>query len=310
MNLKYAVIGVGGLGGYYGGRLAKNAKDVHFLFHSDYEIVKEKGLKVDSVKGNFYLPKVNAYKNISDIGKVDVVLICLKTTNNYLLKEMLPPLLHERTLILLMQNGLGNEEKVSSDFPQIPVAGALAYTCSSKIGPGHISHTDLGSVTIAPYVNCQTEVLEQVVQDFVESDVDATISQNLLEIRWRKLIWNIPFNGMSVVLNTTTNNLVNNSSSEKLCYDLMLEVIHAANACGVYPPLSEHLSDEMMELTRNMEPYAPSMKLDYDFNRQMEIEYLYTHPLQEALKHGCHMKKTEMLEEQLKFLSSGIKNKQ
>ena len=304
--MKYAVIGTGGLGGYFGGKLAQHNKDVHFLFHSDYEFVKKNGLKIDSVKGNFVLHPINAYKNTKDIGTVDVVLVCLKTSNNILLKELLPPLLHKNTLILLMQNGLGNEEEVAQYFPENPIAGALAFICTSKVGPGHISHVDLCRLLMAPYVDCDRDVLQQVEQDFSESDVEIAMYADLAGIRWQKLIWNIPFNGMCVVLNTTTDRLMGNSATEKLCYDLMIEVIQAANACGIQQPLSETLADDMLELTRNMTPYAPSMKLDYDFRRPMEIQHMYSNPVKEALKNGYHMKKVEMLEQQLWFIENSL----
>jgi 2-dehydropantoate 2-reductase len=109
MKLTYGIIGTGALGGYYGGRLALAENDVHFLFHSDYEQVKRNGLQVDSVKGNFHLTTINAYNSSNQMPKCDVVLVCLKTNNNNLLKDLLPPLLHANTVVVLLQNGLGIE---------------------------------------------------------------------------------------------------------------------------------------------------------------------------------------------------------
>ena len=80
----------------------------------------------------------------------------------------------------------------------------------------------------------------------------------------------------------------------------MLEVIHGANACGV--PLKESLAGQMIDMTIKMKPYAPSMKLDFDFRRPMEVEYIYTKPIQTALNAGFAMHKVSMLEKQLRFI--------
>ncbi|WP_291102929.1 MULTISPECIES: 2-dehydropantoate 2-reductase N-terminal domain-containing protein [unclassified Dysgonomonas] len=117
MSLKYAVIGTGAIGGYYGGSLAHSGNEVHFLLHSDYDYVKKHGLKVDSINGNFHLSDVPAYSNTKDMPACDVVLVALKSTNNNLLEELLPPLLHQDTIVILIQNGLGLEADLQETFP-------------------------------------------------------------------------------------------------------------------------------------------------------------------------------------------------
>ena len=149
--MTYGIIGVGGVGGYYGGNLARIGKDVHFLFHSDYEYVKANGLKIDSCDGNFVLPEVNAYGSPDDMPKCDVVLVALKTVNEQLLKTLLPPLTDERTLVVLIQNGVGVEEDVQKMFPNLQLAAGLAFICSAKAGPGHINHQCYGSINIGNY---------------------------------------------------------------------------------------------------------------------------------------------------------------
>ena len=306
MNLKYGVIGTGALGGYYGGQLAKSGKDVHFLFNSDYQHVIESGLRVDSIKGDFHLKNINAYNSVDDMPTCDVVLVCLKTTNNNLLKELLPPVLHEKSVVILIQNGLGNEEDLEQQISDIEIAGSLAFICSAKVGPGHISHTDLGRLVIAPYNTKQTELLEKVGSDFQGSGVPCQLTDDLKLARWQKLVWNIAYNGLAVVLNTRTDKIMKNQSTRQLAFDLMLEVVKGANQCGV--PLKEEFAHKMMDVTDGMDPYAPSMKLDFDNKRPLEIEYIYTNPIQAAAKAGYEMKKTSMLEQQLQFIQEEIMN--
>ena len=114
--MKYAIIGTGAGGGYYGGRLANAGHDVHFLLHSDYEYVRENGFHVESCNGSFHLPRPNVYRSVHDMPQADVVIVALKTTRNALLAELLPPLLHPQTLVLLIQNGIGLEPDVQKMF--------------------------------------------------------------------------------------------------------------------------------------------------------------------------------------------------
>ena len=144
MKLKYAIVGTGALGGFYGGMLARAGHDVHFLLHNDYEYVCRNGLKVDSVLGDFHLKNVNAYKQADQMPKCDVVLVCLKTTNNSILKNLLPPIIHTNTSVILVQNGLKAERELASCFTELSIAGGLAFICSNKIGKGHIAHLDYG----------------------------------------------------------------------------------------------------------------------------------------------------------------------
>lgn len=303
MSLKYAVIGTGAIGGYYGGKLANAGQEVHFLFHSDYEYVKQHGLRVDSVNGNFHLSSVHAYRKTTDMPKCDVVLVGLKSTNNHLLKELLPPLLHKDTLVILIQNGLGLEEDLQKDLPELKIAGGLAFICSNKIAKGHITHLDYGKLNIGSYSSSDSDLINTVVSDFQKAGVDAN-SVELKDARWMKLVWNIPYNGMTVVLNTTTNMLMENRVTERLMHEMMLEVIRAANHTGLTQNIDESYADQMLEMTRHMTPYAPSMKLDYNARRPLEIEYIYSRPIEVAEKAGYDMTRVAMLEKQLKFIQS------
>lgn len=302
MDLRYAVVGTGALGGFYGGKLAEAGKQVDFLFNSDYEQVKQQGLRVDSVSGDFLLKPVAAYNSTSSMPKADVVLVCLKTTNNGLLKSLLQPLLHENSVVILIQNGLGIEDELREMMPDIQIAGGLAFICSNKIGPGHIHHLDLGKLILGSYNLKDKSVLEKVGEDFKQAGVPCQIAEDLYFARWQKLVWNVPFNGLTVVLNSTTDRIMNVDSSRKLAHEMMYEVIDAANACGV--SLKREFADKMIEMTAKMTPYAPSMKLDYDFKRPMEIDAIYSQPLQHAAKKGFKMEKVEVLEKQLRFYNS------
>ena len=305
-TLRYGIIGTGAIGGYFGGMLAKAGKDVHFLFRSDYDFVKEHGLKVDSISGDFCLPEVHAYNNTHSRPKCDVVLVCLKSTGNKTLKHILPPLLHENTVVLMIQNGLGVEEDLQKDFPDLHIAGGLAFICANKTAPGHIAHLDFGKLNVGSYSCPDDSVLQQVCSDLENAGVEAEVLE-LKNARWRKLVWNIPFNGMTVVMNTTTDALIANADMRQLLHRMMIEVIEAGNKSDLVENLiPTEYADEIMHMTEHMTPYSPSMKVDFDSKRQMEIEYLYTRPVEYAASCGYSMASVAVLEKQLKFIQSTI----
>ena len=302
MAIRYGVIGTGALGGFYGGMLAKAGQDVHFMLRSDFEHVRKSGLRVDSDSRNFHLPEVNAYRNTKQMPACDVILVCLKTTSNHLLPELLLPILHSESVVILVQNGLGLEADLSAKFPAVAIAGGLAFICSNKIGPGHIQHLDFGKLIIGSHNVPNIDILKHVIIDFQSAGIHAEFASDLKFARWQKLVWNVPFNGMTVVLNTNTELLMANVNSRQLALEIMLEVIHGANACGV--PMKESLAQQMIDMTLKMKPYATSMKLDFDHRRPMEIEYIYSKPIQTAKKAGFEMRQVSMLEKQLRFIEA------
>jgi len=300
--MTYAVIGTGAIGGYYGAKLVRGGHDVHFLLHNDYAYVAQHGLTVNSCDGSFVLSHVNAYSDTAAMPKVDVVLVALKSTNNHLLRTLLTPLLHPRLVVVMIQNGIGIEPDVEALFPDIQLVAGLAFICSAKTQSGIIDHQCYGQINFGNF-SCRDEVLyQQLLADFNGAGIKAG-TVDYLEARWRKAVWNMPFNGMTVALNTTTDRLLRHPSTRQLIHEQMLEVIHAAHSVGAMG-IEPEFADKMIAMTDAMVPYSPSMKLDFDFHRPMEIDYLYSRPIAEARAAGFEMSRLSMLEAELRFLQA------
>lgn len=296
----YSVIGTGGIGGYYGGRLAQAGHDVHFLLHTDYEHVKEHGLQVDSVNGSFHLERPQVYSNAELMPVSDVVLVCLKTTNNHLLPTLLKQLVDEHTIVILIQNGIGVEEDVQAMLPNVQLVAGLAFICTAKTAPGHINHQCYGQINLGNF-SCRDEVrLAAIAEDFINAGIPAHLVE-YREARWKKAVWNMPFNGMTVALNTQTDLLLKHPATRLLIREQMMEIVRAAKHLGING-VDEEFVEKMINMTDNMTPYSPSMKLDFDYHRPMEIKYIYSRPLEIARAAGMPMPKLEMLEAELCFL--------
>ena len=236
--MRYSVIGTGGIGAYYGARLAAAGHDVEFLFRSDYDHVREHGLVIESCKGDIILPEVKAFRSSSDMQTADVILVCTKTTSNSALPDIIRPIMGPGSLIIMIQNGLGMEEELAKALPAARIAGATAFICSSRISPGRISHTAYGELTVAPLSGGCREQLEAVRAEMEAAGIPCHMAESVPLMRWKKLVWNIPYNGLSVVRDLKTDALTMEPENRILVIAMMEEVIAAAAACGVAIPHS------------------------------------------------------------------------
>ncbi len=298
--MKYAVIGTGAIGGFYGARLARSGQEVHFLLHRDYDYVRAHGLQVDSCDGSFHLDHPHIYQETSAMPACDVVLVGLKSTNNHLLTNLLPPLLHRGTLVVLIQNGIGVEEDVQRMFPDAWLAAGLAFICSAKTEPGRVNHQCYGSINIGNYSCPDEELIGRLIDELRQADITANPVE-YKTARWRKAVWNMPFNGMTVALHCQTDELLRNEATRRLIRSQMMEIVRATRSMQI-DGVDEDFVEQMLTTTDAMTPYSPSMRLDYDFGRPMEIDYIYSRPLQLAREAGCPMPQLEMLEAELRFL--------
>jgi len=300
LNCRIAVVGSGAMGCYYGGRLANQGHDVHFLMRSDYEHVKRHGLKVQSQDGDFHLQDVNAYKSTSEIGPVDLVIIALKTTSNDLLLDLLPPLLKEDTMLLTLQNGLGSDAFLADHFGGQRVMGGLCFVCINRVSPGEITHIGEGRIGLGEYDSGDSAKglpqvrTHQIARAFQDSRITCSVVDNLAEERWRKLVWNIPFNGLSIAAGgIDTSKILADEDLLLLTQNLMREVIGIAEKLGHEIPLS--FATKMVEVTGPMGQYRPSSMIDFLEGREVEVESIWGEPYRQGVAVGTEVGRLETL---------------
>ena len=300
----YAVIGSGAVGGLYGAMLAKAGHDVHFLLHSDYDHVRRHGWKIDSHWGDFELPRVHAHRSVETMPACEITIVALKTVCNDLLKELLPRPTAGGGAVLVLQNGLGVEAEVAKIVGAANVFGGCCFLCSNKVGPGHIRHIDYGRIVFGPHQNSESTLAkaEQIRAELDAAGIEVRASDDLNLVRWRKLMWNIPFNGLSVALDASTDQLVGNEDSLALVRAIITEVFDAARAHDV--AVDPAWIDQTIDVTKTMVPYDSSMRLDFLAGRPMELQMIFKNPIEAAKSVGVAMPKTEMLYQLLRFLES------
>ena len=293
-----AVVGSGAIGLYYGGRLAAAGENVNFLLRSDFEAIAHGGLKLESVHGDFELPRVRAFRTPEEIGPVDLVIVAWKATANHLLSAVLPPLLHPQTQVLTLQNGLGNCETIAEITGPERVLGGLCFVCINRISPGLVRHSAGGRVAIGEWRPGLAGRAAEIALRFNTAGIPGTAVESLEQAQWEKLVWNIPFNGLSVAEGgVTTDVLLASAESETEIQTLMAEIIAAGRALG--HNLGDDLIAYNIERTRPMGPYRTSSMIDFVAGREVEVGPIWQEPLRRANAAGVAMPHLEKLLERI-----------
>jgi 2-dehydropantoate 2-reductase len=304
MANRYAFIGCGGVGGFYGGRLLRAGAEVHFLVRHNAAEIRRNGLTVDSPEGGFSVREVSAFDRAADMPRCETVVVTIKTTGNDAVPAMLESILAPGGTVVLLQNGMGEEEKLARHVAAEQIVGGLAFLCSTRVAPGHIRHDAYGHMEIGRFdpegqPAGVTERLRGVAAGLTGAGLKVKVVDDLHAARWKKVAWNIPFSGLSVLLDTETETLVNDPACRTMVESLMREVMEAARRCA--RPLAPDLIERMIGVTGAIAAYWPSMYLDCEAGRPMELESIFREPIRRARAKGLVMTGVELLANALEF---------
>jgi len=305
MFSRIAIVGAGTIGTFYGARLALAGADVHFYVRSGLAEMRARGIVLRDAGGVQTLPpaRTAVYGSTVEIGPVDVAIITLKTTANDLLATLLPPLLGPQTLILTLQNGLGSDELLARLFGAERVVGGLAFIAAVREAPGEIRIYTAGYVTMGEFGRPVSERVRRLVALFRRAGVRCEAVDDLAEARWRKLVWNIPFNGLTIAAGgVTTDRILATPRWEQEARALINEVIAAAARFGHVIPAD--FIEQQFAHTRRMGAYQPSSLIDYLAGREVEVEAIWGEPLRRAQAAGAALPHLEELYTTLKRLTA------
>lgn len=304
-NPRIGIIGSGAIGGFYGLLLAKAGFDVHFLLRSEYEAVRHLGLTVQSAVHGRLHANVNCYADAAQMPPCDWLLIGAKSTGNSQLAPLIVQAAAPDAKVVLLQNGLDVEAQLRPLLrADMHLLGGLCFVCADRQAPGVIRHQALGTVNVGyhsgPSDDGGRRLVEQGVSLFQAAGVSSVGMPDLAGARWQKLVWNVPFNGLSVLLGASTAQLLGDSHARTLVQALMEEVMVGAVACGHAMPAG--YAQQLLSMTERMPDYWPSMYHDHVHHRPLETEAIYAAPLARAQSAGCHLPRMEMLYQSLRFL--------
>lgn len=294
---KIAIVGSGAIGLYYGTKLAAAGCDVRFLMRSGLEQARRSGIRVHSESGPAHLARPNVAGTPSAIGPCDGVIVAVKATANPELPDLLPPLIGENTWILTLQNGLGNEDFLAAHWGAERILGGLCFVCLTRRNPVEVDHVGHGTISIGEFGRPPQARTRQFVEAFRAGGVETHLVEHLIAERWRKLVWNIPFNGLCTVHRTGVDTILSDPGLLRECEGLMDEVraIAAAEGCEIPPDYAAF----QIERTRAMGAYRPSTLGDADAGRPLEIEPIWGEPLRRARARGVAAPRLAALHEAL-----------
>jgi 2-dehydropantoate 2-reductase len=297
-----AIVGSGAVGCFYGARLVRGGADVRFLLRRDYARVAADGLTVRQVPApdiagsdrerSFHLPSTafRACRSVSEVaarGAPDWIWLAVKTTAVAAVMDDLAAIAGPRTRIAALCNGLGVEDALAARFGAERIFGVLCFVCINRQADGSIDHLGHGQLGLGSLAGGPCDDLAALCD---LGGIQRTIYPSLTEARWRKLVWNIPFNGLCTVNDCTTDAILADPRLAADARALMVETIAAANAdlAERRDParIGEDWIDEQFRRTREMGPYAPSTLLDRRAGAIMELDALFREPLRRAHRHG------------------------
>jgi 2-dehydropantoate 2-reductase len=272
--MRIAIFGSGGVGGYFGGRLAATGTDVTFIARGEHlAALRERGLRIESPHGNIQLPRVSATDDTEEIGPVDIVFFSVKLYDTDAATRMLPPLLGSRTLVVSLQNGVESVDVLTRAIGRAHVAGGTAYVYAVIAEPGLIRHTAMGRLIFGPLDGAKSPLLEQLLEACRKAGFDATLSDHIMDDIWAKFARLTVFSGLTAVTRCPIGRLRDDAGLSEMMRGALRESISVARAKGV--PLGDDLVDEIQVGTAALPPEARSSMLDdLERGRRLELPWL------------------------------------
>lgn len=291
---KIGVYGAGGVGGYFGGRLAQAGADVHLIARGDHlEALKRDGLRVESVVGDFELG-LPATNDSGDYDPCDYVLFTVKAFDTENAAAELEPLLHEDTAVISLQNGLDNEEKLAAVIGEEHVLGGVAYIFSTISEPGIIEHTGgPGSFTFGELDGTVTDRAERLQRWCERADgMSAELSEAIRTDLWEKAAFICAQAGMTATVRLPLGEIRDQESAWAMYRRIIEEVCRVGQAVGV--DLSDATVEEWMEFAADLggDSYS-SLHYDMTHDKPMELEALHGAVVRQAEEAGLSVPMNE-----------------
>jgi 2-dehydropantoate 2-reductase len=284
--LRLAFVGPGAIGLFYAARLANAGAQVSLLLRSDYEAVKQRGIETRGCDPVIKLgpDRIRACRTPEELGPVDLVVVTLKTTANEQFGSLISPLLGPDTAILTLQNGLGSDTRLAELFGAERVLGGLCYIACNRVAPGVAECFFSGTISIGEFGRPIGERARRIGSLFDQAGIPCRLEDSLEAARWKKLVWNVPYNGLCIAAGITSDKVMADPFLAAEARALMYEIRRAAAALGY--EISEKFIDGQLKQTPKLGAYKPSSMIDWEAGREVEVETIWGEPLRRATAAG------------------------
>jgi len=303
---RIAVMGAGAVGGYFGAKLTAAGHEVMFIARGEHlAAMKRDGLKIKSIQGDFAVSSVFT-EEPEAIGPVDLVLFAVKSYDTETASASLAPLITENTMILSLQNGVDNADKVAARWGKEKTLGGVAYIGARICSPGVVEHSAAGRIVLGR-LNGESSALRELETLFTEAQIPCATTPNIGEVMWKKLAWNAPFCANACLTRTTVKEILDSDNLRKLALQCLAEVREAARLQDL--ELADSIVAETMELTRGLGAFKPSMLQDLEAKKPLEYEAFNGIVVRLLERDGKPAPVNRVFYSTLKFLDDQIRSK-
>ena len=269
--MRIAVMGSGAVGGYFGAQLAAAGHDVAFIARGNHlAALRTHGLKVKSPNGDLDIRQAQFTANAHQLGKVELILFCVKSYDTETAAETIKPVVAEKTIILSLQNGIDNAEKLARAYGLDRILPGVVYVGAQLSAPGVIAHSTGGRIIFGQIDGTVGDAVKALAQTLTAAGIPCEASNEIGKVQWTKLLWNAPFGAISCLARANTKQIVESLSLTQIALDCMTEVQAAARTQRVELP--RRIFDDTIEFSKTLGDFKPSMLQDLEANKPLEFE--------------------------------------
>ena len=273
--MRIAVMGTGGVGGYFGARLAQAGHDVAFVARGrQLDALSAHGLRVESPLGDVTLPRVEVTSDPAEIGPVYLVLFTVKLWDTPEAAEAIKPLLKPETGVVSFQNGVAKDDILRHVLGAEHVIGGVTYIAATIAGPGVIRHSGrLQKLVFGEYDGSRSPRVRQFATACADSGIDAEISDQIEQVIWEKFVFLVGLSGTTSLARSPIGPIRSHPRSRAFLRDVMAEVVAVALAQGV--PLPGDYADDRLAFTDTVPAgMTSSMQHDLEQGHRLEVAWL------------------------------------
>jgi 2-dehydropantoate 2-reductase len=271
--MRVAIFGTGGVGGYFGGRLAQAGEDVMFIARGEHlRAIQTSGLRVDSLNGDFVINPAKATDDVSEIGPVDLVIVGVKAWQVPDAALAMRPLVGPNTTVLPLQNGVDAVPQLSAELGSDVVIGGLCKIVSFVVAPAHIRHAGFApSIVIGELDNQRTDRIAEIERTFNHAGVETTIAADIQVALWMKFLFIASFSGVGSIANASAGTLRSDPELRAQMLRAMKEIYELAYARNIKLP-PNWIETVMAGVNALPEDATSSMQRDIAAGKPSELE--------------------------------------
>jgi 2-dehydropantoate 2-reductase len=273
--MRFVVMGTGGIGGFFGAALARAGEDVWFVSRGKHlEAMQHSGLRISSTLGNFTIPPGQIVHSPSRISHADVVLFCVKSYDTEAAAQQLSPLIDSHALVISLQNGVDNVEKIAGVLPRCHTYGGAAYISSRITAPGHITETGgFQRIIFGPVAGEASALAREVHDSLLRAGIKSQLTGDIRRDLWQKLVFIASMGSLTALSRLTHGEIIGNPGTRALMFDAMREARSVAFKLGI--EIEQIDETRVLEgLKRFSDDTRSSMYYDLISEKPMEVEAL------------------------------------